>query len=82
MPSLLRVAPLALSSCFAGSLSDLHEAYIQWGVVNVMLVVFPRIYKGATSWRNTCTPIVLSMLKVVVVIDHVTLNEVRWSDLL
>jgi len=52
------------------------------GVINVMLVVFPRIYKGATSWRNTCTPIVLSMLKVVVVIDHVTLNEVRWSDLL
>jgi len=47
------------------------------GAINVMMAVFPRIYKVASSWRNTCTPMVLSMLKIVVVIDHVTLNEVK-----
>lgn len=46
-------------------------------VMNLMMAVFPRIYKVASSWRNTCTPIVLSMLKIAVVIDHVTLNKVK-----
>lgn len=34
------------------------------GATNVMTAVFPRIlYKGASSWRNACTQIFLSMLK-------------------
>ena len=47
------------------------------GAINVIMAVFPGIYKVASSWRNTCDPIVLSMLKIAVVIDHVTLNEVK-----
>jgi hypothetical protein len=47
-----------------------------------MMAVSPRIYKVASSWRNTCGPIVLSMLKIAVVIDHVILNEVKRYDLL
>jgi hypothetical protein len=52
------------------------------GAINVMTAVFPIIYKDASSRRNTRTPIVLSMLKIAVVIDHVTLNEVKRYDLL
>jgi hypothetical protein len=47
-----------------------------------MMAVFPIMYKDASSGRNTRTPIVLSMLKIAVVIDHVTLNEVKRYDLL
>jgi len=43
------------------------------GDINGMAAVFPRPYMP---------PIVLSMLEIAVVIDHVTLNEVKWYDLL
>ncbi len=50
------------------------------GVINVIVTVLPRIcegaLKGASSWRNTR---VLSMLKIAVVIDHVTLNGAKYD---
>jgi hypothetical protein len=47
------------------------------GATNVMTAVIPRIYKTASSWMHACTQMVLSMLKIAVVIDHVTLGEVK-----
>lgn len=43
------------------------------GVINVMVAVFPRIYKDASSchtprWREICTLIVLSRLEIGLVI--------------